>query len=111
MWSAADADGEPIRHAASLVIGADGVFSSVARAVDAPVERYGTGSTSMVYGYWPDLEVDGYHWVFRGDAAAGVIPTNDGLWCVFAGATPEGMGAGGLDGLRARGPPSGPGSG
>ena len=94
------ADGEPIRHAASLVIGADGVFSSVARAVDAPVERSGTGSTSMVYGYWPDLEVDGYHWVFRGDAAAGVIPTNDGLWCVFAGATPEGMGAGGLDGLR-----------
>jgi 2-polyprenyl-6-methoxyphenol hydroxylase-like FAD-dependent oxidoreductase len=38
--------------------------------------------------------------VFRRDASAGVIPTNDGLWCVFAAATPEHMGAGGLEGLQ-----------
>jgi len=95
-----DADGQQVRHAAGLVIGADGLFSAVARAVDAPVERSGTGATSIVYGYWPDLEVDGYHWVFRRDAAAGIIPTNDGLCCVFAAATPDGMGSGGLDGLR-----------
>jgi 2-polyprenyl-6-methoxyphenol hydroxylase-like FAD-dependent oxidoreductase len=95
-----DAEGGPVRHAARLVIGADGLFSAVARAVDAPVERSGTGATSVVYGYWPDLEVDGYHWVFRRDAAAGIIPTNDGLCCVFAAATPDGMGVGGLDGLR-----------
>ena len=37
------ADGEPVRHAAGLVVGADGVFSAVARAVDAPVERSGHG--------------------------------------------------------------------
>ena len=105
-----DADGGPVRHAAGLVIGADGLFSSVARAVDAPVERSGTGATSMVYGYWPDLEVDGYHWVFRRDAAAGVIPTNDGLCCVFAGATQRAWAPAGWT-ASARGPPSGPGSG
>ena len=69
-------------------------------AVGAPTERAGTGATAVVYGYWPGLDVDGYHWVFRRDASAGVIPTNDGLWCVFAAATPENMGTGGLEGLQ-----------
>ena len=94
-----DGAGRPVRHAAGLVVGADGLFSAVARAVEAPVERSGTGATAIVYGYWPGLDVDGYHWMFRRDAAAGVIPTNDGMCCVFAAATPERMGGGGLDGL------------
>jgi 2-polyprenyl-6-methoxyphenol hydroxylase-like FAD-dependent oxidoreductase len=94
-----DASGRRVRHAAGLVVGADGPFSAIARAVDAPTERSGTGATAVVYGYWPCLDVDGYHWIFRRDASAGVIPTNDGLCCVFAAATPESMGAGGLDGL------------
>ena len=34
------------------------------------------------------LETDGYEWIFRPDAAAGVIPTNDGQACVFVGAHP-----------------------
>jgi 2-polyprenyl-6-methoxyphenol hydroxylase-like FAD-dependent oxidoreductase len=92
--------GAPVHLAADVVVGADGPFSSIARAVEAPVERSGTGATAVVYGYWPDLGVDGYQWVFRRDASAGVIPTNDGQWCVFAAATPEHMGAGGLEGLR-----------
>ena len=45
----------------------------------------------------PALEVDGYEWIFRPDAAAGAIPTNDGQVCVFAGATPERIGRGGTD--------------
>jgi 2-polyprenyl-6-methoxyphenol hydroxylase-like FAD-dependent oxidoreductase len=95
-----DRAGQPMRHTANLVVGADGPFSAIARAVGAPTERAGTGATAIVYGYWPELDVDGYHWVFRRDASAGVIPTNDGLWCVFAAATPEHMGAGGLEGLQ-----------
>jgi 2-polyprenyl-6-methoxyphenol hydroxylase-like FAD-dependent oxidoreductase len=95
-----DAGGRSVHHTAELVVGADGPFSSIARAVDAPVERVGTGATAVVYGYWPNLDVEGYHWVFRRDASVGVIPTNDGMWCVFAAATPEHMAGGGLEGLE-----------
>ena len=35
-----------------------------------------------------DVPVDGYQWMFRQGATAGLIPTNDGLTCVFAGASP-----------------------
>ena len=44
----------------------------------------GTGATAVVYGYWSGLDTDGYEWIFRPDACAGVIPTNDGQACVFA---------------------------
>ena len=40
-------------------------------ASERPPERAGTGATAVVYGYWPGLDVDGYHWVFRRDASAG----------------------------------------
>ena len=55
----------------------------------------GSGVGSTTYGYWPGLDVDGYQWNFRPDAASGVIPTNDGLVCVFASATPQRIGRGG----------------
>ena len=57
-------------------MGADGLRSFVADAVAAPIERRGTGATAVVYGYWPDLDADGYQWIFRPDACAGLIPTN-----------------------------------
>ena len=55
-----------------------GIRSTIADRVEAPVERRGTGASAVVYGYWRDLETDGYEWIFRPRAAAGVIPTNDG---------------------------------
>ena len=88
-----DHTGRPFVVDASLVIGADGMRSSVARHVAAPTERRGTGASAVVYGYWSELETTGYEWVFRPNACAGVIPTNGGLACVFAAASPRGSGA------------------
>ena len=85
---------------ATIVVGADGIRSTIADRVEAPFERVGTGATAVVYGYWKGLETDGYEWIFRPRAAAGVIPTNDGEACVFAGTTPARMGAGRHGALR-----------
>ena len=68
---------------AGLVIGADGVYSAIARLVQAPVTRRGTASTATLFGYWADVPVEGYRWYSRPGISAGAIPTNDGLTCVF----------------------------
>jgi 2-polyprenyl-6-methoxyphenol hydroxylase-like FAD-dependent oxidoreductase len=88
--------GDPTAIEARLVIGADGIRSTVATRVGAPILRAGTGATAVTYGYWTGLSNDGYEWNFRPDAASGVIPTNDGRACVFAGATSARVGRGGL---------------
>jgi 2-polyprenyl-6-methoxyphenol hydroxylase-like FAD-dependent oxidoreductase len=85
---------------APLVIGADGFRSTIARSVGAAVERRGSATSAVVYGYWSDLEVDGYEWIFRRDALAGIVPTNDGQACVFAASTPQRIGHGGLAVMR-----------
>jgi 2-polyprenyl-6-methoxyphenol hydroxylase-like FAD-dependent oxidoreductase len=90
-----DDAGRPVAVDAALVVGADGLHSTVARHVGAPLLRTGTGATAVVYGYWAGVPTDGYEWIFRPDACAGVIPTNDGLACVFAAATPARIGRGG----------------
>ena len=43
------------------------------------------GRARLVYGYWPTDDATDYHWFYRPGGAAGVIPTNDGLVCVWAG--------------------------
>ncbi len=75
----------PVR--ASLVIGADGANSHVARWVDAPIERSARNASGVIYGLWSGLDLQGYHWHFRPGVSAGVIPTNDGLCCVFVATT------------------------
>jgi len=92
-------DGEPLRVRARIVVGADGIRSTVAERVRAPFERVGTSVAAMTYGYWPGLAVDGYEWNFRPDAASGVVPTNDGQACVYASASPRRIGRGGLETL------------
>jgi 2-polyprenyl-6-methoxyphenol hydroxylase-like FAD-dependent oxidoreductase len=91
-----DDAGRAVAVNARLVIGADGIRSTVAHGVGAPIEHQGTGAAAVVYGYWADVPADGYEWIFRTNAAAGLIPTNDGLTCVFAGASPRRIGRGGL---------------
>jgi 2-polyprenyl-6-methoxyphenol hydroxylase-like FAD-dependent oxidoreductase len=88
-------DGRVFRAGARIVVGADGIRSTIAERVGAAVERRGTGVGGTTYGYWPGLAVTGYEWNFRPDAASGVIPTNDGLACVFASATARRIGRGG----------------
>jgi len=84
----------------AVVVGADGIRSTVARLVGAPVVRQAAHTAAATYGYWSDVEVDGYEWVFRRDACAGIIPTNDGQACVFASAQPGVIGRGGADAIR-----------
>ena len=69
---------------AELVIGADGVRSTVARLVGAECYRTGGHATSVVFSYWSGTGFDGYHWYYNPGVSAGVIPTNDGLTCIFA---------------------------
>jgi 2-polyprenyl-6-methoxyphenol hydroxylase-like FAD-dependent oxidoreductase len=90
-----DRTGQHVAIDADLVIGADGMRSIVARQMAAPVERWGTGASAVVYGYWSELDTNGYEWIFRPHACAGVIPTNHGLTAVFAAATPDRIGRGG----------------
>jgi 2-polyprenyl-6-methoxyphenol hydroxylase-like FAD-dependent oxidoreductase len=93
---ARDEAGRPLVVDTGIVIGADGARSTIAGRVGAPIERSGSGATASVYGYWSDLETDGYEWIFRPDAAAGIIPTNAGQACVFASASPARIRRGGL---------------
>jgi 2-polyprenyl-6-methoxyphenol hydroxylase-like FAD-dependent oxidoreductase len=88
--------GGGFRARGRVVVGADGIFSTIADRVHAPYETVGTAGSSCTYGYWTGLETDGYEWNFRPDAASGVIPTNDGQACVFAAATPERIRRGGM---------------
>jgi 2-polyprenyl-6-methoxyphenol hydroxylase-like FAD-dependent oxidoreductase len=94
------ADGRVEDVTADLVIGADGINSTVAKLTGAGVRRHGQHATAATYGYWSDLDTNGYEWVFRADACSGVIPTNDEQVCVFASARPERIGRGGLDVIR-----------
>ena len=57
--------------------------------------REGIGSGAVVYGHWVGLDVTGYEWFYRPGATAGLIPTNDGEVCVFAGASDAAVPAGG----------------
>lgn len=72
-----------------LTIGADGIRSDVAAAVGAPLERSAAHSGSVLYAYRSGLPTAGYEWAYSHGAAAGLIPTNDDLTCVFAGSSPE----------------------
>lgn len=72
-----------------MTIGADGIRSTVATAVDAPVERRSRARGAVLYGYFDGLPTEGYEWAYGAGTAAGLIPTNDGQTCVFVGTSPE----------------------
>lgn len=81
-------DGTTHEVRSSLVVGADGMRSKVARLVQAPLLRTTHHASCTIYGYFEHLGLDGYHWHFAEDAAAGAIPTNGGATCVFVGLRP-----------------------
>jgi flavin-dependent dehydrogenase len=83
-----DEAGRQHRVEADIVIGADGARSTVAGAVDAQVLVEGKSPGSYIYAYWEGLELDGTHWYYAPGVAAGAIPTNEGLSCVFVGMPP-----------------------
>jgi menaquinone-9 beta-reductase len=80
------AGGPPRTLRAKLVIGADGLRSAVARRVGPLPARATRHASALIYGYWPGLPADGYHWHWRPGVSVGVIPTHDDRTCVFVAA-------------------------
>ena len=80
---------ERLEASADLVVGADGRRSTVAWDAGAGTAHEAPASSLLIYRYFRDEAAADYHWYFRNQAAAGVIPTNDGLACVFAATSAE----------------------
>lgn len=68
--------------AARVVVGADGLRSTVAHLVGALPYRQGRHASATMYGHWSGLQVEGYGWYFAPGLSAGAIPTNGGQVCV-----------------------------
>ncbi len=86
----ADEHGRETDVAADLVIGADGLRSTVARKLDVPITRQGREASAYVMRYLEDLDgvaTDAYQWLYRNGIGGGIIPTNGGRFAVFAGMT------------------------
>lgn len=69
---------------AEWVIGADGLYSTIAKLVGARAILTGSHAAGVLYAYWQDLPIGDYYWKFDRSASIGAIPTNDGAVCVFA---------------------------
>ena len=63
---------------ARLVIGADGLHSSIARQVGASDIVTGRHATAVLYSYWKGVPSVGYEWHYAPHGSVGAIPTNDG---------------------------------
>src|SRR5689334_9822457 len=75
---AVDRAGRALELPAVTTVGADGIRSTVADLVQAPVIRRGRSASGIFYRYVAGLPTDGYEWAYRDGAAAGLIPTNNG---------------------------------
>ena len=84
-----DRSGTPLDLRARITVGADGVRSTVAELAGSPFLQRGRSRSAMLYRYFEDAGATGYEWAYGVAGAAGFIPTNDGLTCVFVSATPD----------------------
>jgi flavin-dependent dehydrogenase len=84
-----ESGGVPRPIAASIVIGADGVNSTVAKRIGAEPYRMGAHMSSIIYTRVSGVHVEGYHWYYKPGTSVGVIPTNDGETLIFAAATEQ----------------------
>ena len=74
--------------AATIVIGADGVHSTVAKGVGVEPYRVGQHKGGVIYTRASGLPNTGYHWHYAAGMSVGVIPTN-GETLIFAATTSE----------------------
>jgi flavin-dependent dehydrogenase len=86
---------------AELVIGADGLRSTIARLAGARPILQGAHAAGSLYSYWEHFPIDGYYWRFRPGISMGVVPTNGSACCVFAGVSSERFARGVRDGAEA----------
>ncbi|MGH8719667.1 MAG: NAD(P)/FAD-dependent oxidoreductase [Burkholderiales bacterium] len=71
-----------VEHA-RIVIGADGLRSVVAHAVNAPIYEERPDLCCACYTYWDDVPLEGAEFYVRDGRVALAFPTHDGLVCTF----------------------------
>jgi flavin-dependent dehydrogenase len=72
-------------ESASIVVGADGRRSRLARFVEAPEYESAPTAACWYFSYWSGMPDPGVEIYFRRDAALFVFPTNDLLTGIFVG--------------------------
>ena len=81
---AKDSEGRQFSARASLVIGADGPASMVAKCVGAAEHHVEPPLQSNIWSYWRDVPVDHLHITIREGAGAFAFPSSDGTVLVAA---------------------------
>lgn len=71
--------GTVVTEKARIVIGADGMFSTVAKAVQAPEYKSQPGLEGSWYAYWSGVPMKGWHLWFRPNRVVFSYNTNDNL--------------------------------
>jgi 2-polyprenyl-6-methoxyphenol hydroxylase-like FAD-dependent oxidoreductase len=74
-----DRGGRLVEERARVVIGADGVHSFVARAVDAPMYNVRPAASLGAYSYWSGVDIDGGELYVRPNRFFVAVPTHDDL--------------------------------
>jgi 2-polyprenyl-6-methoxyphenol hydroxylase-like FAD-dependent oxidoreductase len=85
--------GTPVSEQGRIVVGADGMRSMVARAVQAPAYNERPTLSFAYYTYWEGVAVKGGEMYGREGCNVGVWPTNDGLVVTFLSMPRSGFGA------------------
>lgn len=76
-----------------VLIGADGRRSMVAESVGAAFIARSEDCSATAYTYVSGLPNEGYRWYFGNKIAAGLIPTTDGMHCLFTSCAPSAFAA------------------
>jgi flavin-dependent dehydrogenase len=75
-------DGATVTEKASIVVGADGMRSIVARTVQAPTYQTKPKLSCAYFAYWSGVPVEEIEIYERPQRAIFAFPTNDGLTCI-----------------------------
>ncbi len=76
------AGGAHVTEHASIIVGADGMRSLVAQAVQAPIYQSKPAFTCVYYSYWSGIPLEGIEFSPREHCTLFAFPTNDTLVCV-----------------------------
>jgi flavin-dependent dehydrogenase len=75
-------DGATVTEKASIVVGADGMRSLVARSVQAPSYQSNPTRTCCYFAYWSGVPIEGIEMYPREQRVIFAFPTNDTLTCI-----------------------------
>jgi 2-polyprenyl-6-methoxyphenol hydroxylase-like FAD-dependent oxidoreductase len=79
-----DTNGDLTEERATVVVGADGMWSPVGRAAGAPTDVAHPSLTCGYYAYWDGVPTEGVEFYVRHGSDILVFPTHDGLTCIWA---------------------------